>query len=108
MKRIIHGVEIDTDKKSISFKHAVFDEMDIYRLQVAIKIMNLYEYLQENFINADEQLYLVAVETREVIVGADANYSDDEAIDIACERLGVVLIAKDNVEALDVVLESAS
>jgi len=108
MRRIIHGVEINTEAKTLTFKHTCLDEMDIYRLTVAVKVMGLIEYLAENYINSDAQLYQVALEAREELVGNDATLSDDEAISLACEHLGIVLIAKDNVSRFDNPIETAS
>lgn len=108
MKRVIHGVEIDLEKKSMVYKNTSFDEMDLYRLQVAVKIMELFRYLRENFINTDEQLYLVACVTRELLLGTDGERSDDEAIAMAADSLDIVLISGEVVKFEGNEMSSAS
>lgn len=108
MRRVIHGVEINTDAKTLTFKHQCFDEMDLYRLQVALKIMGLFRYLRENFINTDEQLYLVACVTRELLLGADGECSDDEAIAMAADSLDIVLVSGEVVKFEGNEMSSAS
>lgn len=96
MKKIIHGVEVDTNSKQMKFNGITFDEMDVYRLGIAIKVSQLFEYLKEIYSDSstDEELFEIACEVREILVTVDAALSDDEAIAVACNNLGIELVGE--------------
>lgn len=98
MKKRFGTVELNTETMQMyNIKNGVeiICPRDIYKMY---QYMCTFEFLQENYENDEEELWTIAVETREMQDKYyDQTISETEAIGMACDKEGITLIEREKI-----------